>query len=36
NKIYRSLRNASTTIKGIEALRGLYNKSRKEGAHFGF
>ncbi len=29
NKFYRSLRTASTTIKGMEAIRGLYKKTRK-------
>ncbi len=36
NKFYRSLRTASTTIKGMEAIRGLYKKNRKEGTLFGF
>ncbi|OOL71092.1 hypothetical protein B1P91_02855 [Enterococcus faecium] len=27
---------ASTTIKGMEAIRGLYKKTRKEGTLFGF
>jgi len=36
NKFYRSLRTASTTIKGMEALRGIYKKNRKEGTLFGF
>ncbi|WP_257007885.1 DDE-type integrase/transposase/recombinase, partial [Enterococcus faecium] len=36
NKFYRSLRTASTTIKGMEAIRGLYKKTRKEGTLFGF
>lgn len=36
NKFYRSLRTASTTIKGMETIRGLYKKSRKEGTLFGF
>ncbi len=36
NKFYRSLRTASTTIKGMEAIRGIYKKSRKEGTLFGF
>ncbi|RYU27999.1 IS6 family transposase, partial [Enterococcus faecalis] len=36
NKFYQSLRTASTTIKGMEAIRGLYKKSRKEGTLFGF
>ncbi|WP_316389970.1 DDE-type integrase/transposase/recombinase, partial [Enterococcus faecium] len=34
NKFYRSLRTASTTIKGMEAIRGLYKKTRKEGTLF--
>ncbi|MDB7282229.1 DDE-type integrase/transposase/recombinase, partial [Enterococcus faecium] len=36
NKFYRSLRTASTTIKGMEAIRGLYKKTRKEGTLFEF
>jgi putative transposase len=36
NKFYRSLRTASPTIKGMEAIRGLYKKTRKEGTLFGF
>ena len=36
NKFYRSLRMVSTTIKGMEAIRGIYKKSRKEGTLFGF
>lgn len=36
NKFYQSLRTASTTIKGMEAIRGIYKKSRKEGNLFGF
>ena len=36
NKFYRSLRTASTTIKGMETIRGLYKKSRKEGTLFDF
>ena len=36
NKFYRSLRAASTTIKGMEAIRGLYKKTRKEGTLFEF
>ena len=36
NKFYRSLRTASTTIKGMEAIRGLYKKTQKEGTLFGF
>src|SRR5699024_1091307 len=35
-KFYQSLRTASTTIKGMEAIRGIYKKSRKEGSLFGF
>lgn len=30
NKIYRSLRTASTTIKGMEAIRGIYKKAKKK------
>ncbi|WP_270744487.1 DDE-type integrase/transposase/recombinase, partial [Lactococcus lactis] len=30
NKFYRSLRTASPTIKGMEAIRGLYKKTRKD------
>ena len=36
NKLYQSLRTASTTIKGIEALRGIYKKNRRNGMLFGF
>ena len=36
SKFYRSLRTASTTIKGMDAIRGIYKKSRKEGTLFGF
>lgn len=36
NKLYQSLRTASTTIKGIEALRGIYKKNRSNGTLFGF
>ncbi|MBN2937629.1 MAG: IS6 family transposase, partial [Lactococcus lactis] len=36
NKLYQSLRTASTTIKGIEALRGIYKKNRRNGTLFGF
>ncbi|MDK4400383.1 DDE-type integrase/transposase/recombinase, partial [Enterococcus faecalis] len=36
NKFYRSLRTASTTIKGMETIHGIYKKSRKEGTLFGF
>ncbi|MCE2538588.1 IS6 family transposase, partial [Enterococcus faecalis] len=34
NKFYRSLRTASTTIKGMEAIRGLYKKTRGSVAKF--
>lgn len=36
HKFYQSLRTASSTIKGMETIRGLYKKSRKEGTLFGF
>lgn len=36
NKFYRSLRTASTTIKGMETLRGIYKKNRRNGTLFGF
>ncbi|NEX53604.1 DDE-type integrase/transposase/recombinase, partial [Lactococcus lactis] len=36
NKFYRSLRTASTTIKGMEAIRGIYKKNRRNGMLFGF
>ncbi|MBR8682919.1 DDE-type integrase/transposase/recombinase, partial [Lactococcus lactis] len=36
NKLYQSLRTASTMIKGIEALRGIYKKNRRNGTLFGF
>ena len=36
NKLYQSLRTASTTIKGVEALRGIYKKNRRNGTLFGF
>ena len=36
NKFYRSLRTASTTIKGMETIRGIYKKSRRNGTLFGF
>ena len=29
NKFYRSLRTASTTIKGMEAIRGICKKAEK-------
>lgn len=31
SKFYRNLRTASTTIKGMETLRGIYKKTRKDG-----
>lgn len=36
NKFYRSLRTASTTIKGKETIRGIYKKNRRNGTLFGF
>ena len=36
NKFYQSFRTASATIKGMETIRGIYKKSRKEGTLFGF
>lgn len=36
NKFYQSLRTALSTIKGMETIRGIYKKSRKEGTLFGF
>lgn len=36
NKFYQSLRTASITIKGMETIRGIFKKSRKEGTFFGF
>lgn len=36
SKFYQSLRTASTTIKGMETIRGIYKESRKEGNLFGF
>ena len=36
NKFYQNLRTAAATIKGMEAIRGIYKKSRKEGTLFGF
>lgn len=36
NKFYQSLRTASATIIGMETIRGIYKKSRKEGTLFGF
>ncbi|OJG40583.1 hypothetical protein RV02_GL001960 [Enterococcus gilvus] len=34
NKFYQNLRTASATIKGMETIRGIYKKSRKEGTLF--
>ncbi|WP_420871143.1 DDE-type integrase/transposase/recombinase [Enterococcus italicus] len=36
NKFYRSLRTASSTIKGMETIRGIYKKNRRNGTFFGF
>ncbi|MQW24064.1 DDE-type integrase/transposase/recombinase, partial [Lactococcus sp. dk101] len=36
NKFYRSLRTASTTIKGMETILGIYKKNRRNGTLFGF
>lgn len=36
NKLYRSLRNEYKKIKGMEEIRGLYKKKRKEGNILGF
>ncbi|EGO8595864.1 IS6 family transposase, partial [Enterococcus faecalis] len=36
NRLYQRLRTASATIKGMEAIRGIYKKIRKEGTLFGF
>ena len=36
NKFYQSLRTASSTIKGMETLRGIYKKNRRKGTLFGF
>ncbi|MDA2880409.1 transposase, partial [Lactococcus cremoris] len=35
-KFYQSLRTASSTIKGMETLRGIYKKNRRNGTLFGF
>lgn len=35
-KLYKSVRTASTTIKGIETIHALFKKKRKEGNLFGF
>ena len=31
NKFYQSLRTASSTIKGMETIRGIYKKNRRNG-----
>lgn len=36
NKFYQSLRIAFSTIKGMETLRGIYKKNRRNGTLFGF
>lgn len=36
NKLYQSLRSASTTIKGMETMHALYKKHRTDGNLFGF
>lgn len=36
NKFYRSFRTASTAIKGMENIRGIYKKNRRNGTLFGF
>ncbi|OUK02855.1 hypothetical protein BZZ03_10495 [Lactococcus petauri] len=36
NKFYRKLRTASTTIKGMEIIRGICKKNRRNGTLFGF
>ncbi len=36
NKFYQSLRTASSTIKGMETIRGIYKKNRRNGTLFGF
>ena len=36
NKLYRSLRTTSTTIKGMKTTRGIGKKSRRNGTLFGF
>ena len=35
-KFYQSLRTASSTIKGMESIRGIYKKNRRNGTLFGF
>ncbi|VYT99365.1 Integrase core domain protein [Streptococcus parasanguinis] len=36
NKFYQSLRTASSTVKGMETIRGIYKKNRRNGTLFGF
>ena len=36
NKFYQSLRTASSTIKGMETLRGIYKKNRRNGSSSAF
>jgi len=36
SSLFAILRTASTTIKGMETIRGIYKKIRKEGNLFGF
>jgi len=36
SRLYQSLHTASTTTKGMEAIRGIYKKNRKDGNLFGF
>lgn len=36
NKFYLSLRTASTTIKGMEVIRGIYKMNRRNGTLLGF
>ena len=36
NKFYQSLRTASSTIKGMETIRGIYKKNRRNGTLFDF
>ncbi|SLM86968.1 Mobile element protein [Vagococcus fluvialis bH819] len=36
NKLYQSIRTASTTIKGIETIHALYKTSRRDGNLFDF
>ncbi|NEX53389.1 IS6 family transposase, partial [Lactococcus lactis] len=36
NKFYQSLRTVASTIKGMETIRGIYKKNRRNGTLFGF